>query len=112
MLVHEAFVILEARDEPEPLRAFHVAARAQLQLSEGAGFVVRKERCAIGEHLLVLEPGGAHRARVEAEVEQLDVIDVVLALEIGHDRRRKGGGIESLRIVRRTETHRLPARER
>ena len=45
-------------------------------------------------------------------MQQLDVSDVVLALEVGDDRGRERGGVEPRRIERRAETHRLAALER
>ena len=112
MRVDKPLVGFEFRDEAEALGAFHVAARAELQLAERPGLVVRIERRAVGENALVLEPGGPHRVRIETQVQQLDMVDVVLALEIGHDRGRECRSVEPRRIERRSETHRLPALER
>src|SRR5207237_7014007 len=112
VLVDEALVLFEPRDQAEPLRAFHVASRAELQLLEGPRFVVRKERRAIREDGFVDKTGRAHRLGIESQVEQLDVIDVVFALEIGYHGRCERRGVETRRVERGTEAPRLPAGER
>src|SRR5207302_10958797 len=111
VLVDEALVLFEPRDEAQPLRAFHVTSRAELQLLEGPRFVVREERRAIREDGLVDKTGRAHRLGIEAQMEQLDVIDVMFALEVGNHRRRERRGVEARGIERRTEAPRLPAGE-
>jgi len=73
-----------------------------LSVLERAGFVAGKEPCAIREDALVLEPGGAHRCCIEREMQQLDMIDRVLALEVGDHRRGNAAGVEARRVVCRS----------